>query len=249
MIAHEFGQKEHNFLFPPTICQVTKGSPGVSSFCASIPRSIKSSSGFPLLLFEPQEKEAGAGEHDPPACLRSSPLPAGITIRILRHLVRDQTAGRWPRQGGVQGPTVLLYTDDTYLSHHPANSQQDKWWRKSFQINSISNIGAFIKINCLEDVYWREPWREGQRESRLAGGLYDCHLKAGGTSPRFKCASLPLSDRCFKPVTCFVRISFVRAAPASFVADANNRGELAFQFPAAVLGNGVGMFLHHCALP
>lgn len=74
-------------------------------------------------------------------------------------------------------------------------------------------------------------------------GLHNCHSKAGGASPAFKCASLPLGDRCFKTVTCFVRISFVQAAFASFLADAGDRGEFVFKFPSVVLGNEVGVLL------
>lgn len=74
-------------------------------------------------------------------------------------------------------------------------------------------------------------------------GLHNCHSKAGGASPAFKCASLPLGDRCFKTVTCFVRISFVQAAFASFLADAGDRGEFVFKFLSVVLGNEVGVLL------
>lgn len=83
---------------------------------------------------------------------------------------------------------------------------------------------------------------EGQRESQRE--LHNCHSKAWGTSPAFKCVSLPVGDRCFKPVTCFVRISFVQAASASFLADAGVRGEGEFKFPSAVLENEVGVLLH-----
>lgn len=63
----------------------------------------------------------------------------------------------------------------------------------------------------------REPW----------------HSSAFGA---FQSTSLPLGDRCFKAVTRFVRISFVRASSALFSADADDRGESAFKFPSLVLG-------------
>lgn len=84
---------------------------------------------------------------------------------------------------------------------------------------------------------------EGQRDSWRE--LHNCHSEAWGTSPTFKCVPLPLSDRCIKPVTYFVRISFVQAASALFLADVGDRGECEFKFPSAVLENEVEILLHH----
>lgn len=97
--------------------------------------------------------------------------------------------------------------------------------RKPFQINSVSITGAFIKINYLGDVYRREPLgeAEGQRESRRQAPLSFESLRR---FPKLRHVSLPLGDRCFGPVTRFVRISFVRAASPSLLADAGNRALL-----------------------
>lgn len=73
-----------------------------------------------------------------------------------------------------------------------------------------------MKINYLRDVYRREPFGCWQKVRGKVSGTIQLSFESRGPSAfrAFKCESLPLGDRCFKSVTCFVRISFVRAAPA-----------------------------------
>lgn len=127
-----------------------------------------------------------------------------------------------------------------HFGHHPAIGPQDKRPRKPFQMNSVSITGSFMKINYLRDVYRREPFGCRQKVRGRVSGTIQLSFESRGPSPAFrtfKCASLLLSDRCFKPVTCFVRISFVRAALALFSADVDDRGQSAFKSPSAVFGN------------
>lgn len=64
---------------------------------------------------------------------------------------------------------------------------------------------------------------EGQRESQQDHTIVIREPWRFSAFRAFQSTSLPLGDRCFKPVTCFVRISFVRAASALFSADAGDR--------------------------
>lgn len=108
-------------------------------------------------------------------------------------------------------------TGSVYFSYWPATGRQNKQPRKPFQINSVSITGTFMKINYLGDVYRREPFGADGRSEGKSAGLRSCHSRACGTSPAFRCASLPLSGRRFQPVTCSVRISFVqRSQPHSW---------------------------------
>lgn len=130
-----------------------------------------------------------------------------------------------------------------HFGHHPAIGPQDKRPRKPFRSNSVSITGTFMKINYLQGVYRREPFGCRQKVRGKVSGTMQLSFESRGPSPAFrafKCASLPLSDRCFKPVTCFVRISFVPAAPVLFSADADDRGQSAFKSPSANFGNEAG---------
>lgn len=96
-----------------------------------------------------------------------------------------------------------------------------------------------MKINYLRDVYRREPFGCRQKVRGKVSRTIQLSFESRGPSAfrAFKCESLLLGDRCFKSVTCFVRISFVRAAPALFSADVVDRGQSAFKSPSVVFGN------------
>lgn len=64
---------------------------------------------------------------------------------------------------------------------------------------------------------------EGQRESRRQAPL---SFESLWCFPALRHATLPLGDRRFGPVTRFVRISFVRAATPSLLADVGVRALL-----------------------